>query len=127
MLSCLAGQPFLLLANAQSAENIVKEHLISDALGSPHRENIRQAGPYWLENYCHFNLNQTPEEMWANRAQVTLTNLMLCGARKSLPPSPRLELLKELQLLNAPTKKSIFKAIDRTQTHGGKISLFTGL
>lgn len=115
VLGCLVTQP---------AVFCLAEARISIPLASPLRKNFTDAAPYWLENYAQATLNPTNEQVWFAEAQKNLLNLMLNGPQETIPVSPRIELLRELQALNTPEKKSILKGIDKTQTLSGRIALY---
>ena len=123
ILICLAISPAtsILAQSEKPAETIFEskrqELRLSEKLQSPKRDDFAHLANYWLENYASRTLNQPLAE---------LLPAMISGPKEELlHPTKRINLLKDLQMLNLPNQKSILNGINRTQTHAGKLSLFT--
>jgi len=134
LLSCLLfgpAAPLLAQAPAETSTKLAitfKELRTSEKLQSPRRGDFEHLANYWLENYAQQRLNQTLAEQLTAKAQTLLLPAMISGPKEHVPaPTKRVALLKDLQIINTPDKKSVLTGIDRTITQSGKMTLFTML
>jgi hypothetical protein len=112
-------------AKTEASLPAFQEKRLSEKLKSPLRTNFEHIANYWLENYAIQTLNQTPEEIIAIKTQTLLLPVLTKGQHeKTVDPLKRISLLKELQFINTPDKRSIFTGLDKTITYAGKVSLF---
>jgi len=120
LLTCLPAT-----ASANSTIPAFQEKRLSEKLKSPLRTNFEHIANYWLENYAIQTLNQTPEEVITTKTQTLLLPVLTKGQHETTAdPVKRIALLKELQFINTPDKRSIFTGLDKTITNAGKVSLF---